>query len=133
MTFRSYRRNVMQEMERAEQRALTKIGLHIQGAATHRSPVGVYTNGQVGGALKASWDFEVNEKSVSVGSDIFYAAFVEYGTGRSGSSSDAEPPSDYTYGVKRGMPAQRVLTGSVEDNLEEIKRITERELHGVGD
>ena len=123
----------MQEMERAEQRALAKIGMHIQSEATTRSPVGIYTNGQVGGALKASWDFEVNEKSVSVGSNLYYAPFVEFGTGTSGSSSGVTPPSDYTYGSKKGMPAQRVLTGSVEDNIEEIKNITERELHGVGD
>jgi HK97 gp10 family phage protein len=133
MSFRSYRRNVMEEIERAEQRALTKIGMHIQGAATSRSPVGQYTNGQVGGALKGSWDFEVNEKSVSVGSNLYYAPFVEFGTGRSGSGSGAEPPSDYTYGGKNGMRAQRVLTGSVEDSIEEIKAIAARELNGVGD
>ena len=113
MTFRSYRREVMQEMERAEQRALTKIGLYVQGEATTRSPVGQYTDGRVGGRLKASWDFEVNEKSVNTGTAVTYAKFVEFGTSR--------------------QREQRVLTGSVEDNIEEIKNITERELHGVGD
>ena len=114
MTFRSNRREVRTEMERAEQRALTKIGLYVQGEATTRSPTGHYTDGRVGGRLKASWDFEVDEDKVTGGSDVFYAKFVEYGT-------------------SRGQEAQRVLTGSVEENVDEIKRITERELNGVGD
>ena len=114
MSFRSYRREVSAEMERAEQRALTKIGLHIQSEATNRSPTGHYTDDRVGGRLKASWDFEVDEDKVTVGSDVFYAKFVEFGT-------------------SRGQEAQRVLTGSVEENVDEIKNITERELHGVGD
>ena len=114
MTFRSNRREVMAEMERAEQRALTKIGLHIQSEATNRSPTGHYTDDRVGGRLKASWDFEVDEDKVTGGSDVFYAKFVEYGT-------------------SRGQEAQRILTGSVEDNVDNIRSITERELNGVGD
>ena len=53
MSFRSYRREVSAEITRAEQRALTKIGLHIQSEATNRSPTGHYTDGRVGGRLKA--------------------------------------------------------------------------------
>ena len=113
MTFRSNRREVMAEMERAEQRALTKIGLYVQSEATNRSPTGHYTDNRVGGRLKASWDFEVDEDKVTVGNLVDYSVFVEFGTSK--------------------QDAQRVLTGSVEENIEEIKRITERELHGVGD
>jgi HK97 gp10 family phage protein len=106
MTFRSYRREVMQEVTRAEQRALEKIGLYVDGEAVSRSPV-------VSGRLKSSWEHEVSEDRVTVGSDVFYAKFVEFGTSR--------------------QRAQRILTGSVEENVDEIKRITERELNGVGD
>ena len=106
MSFRSYRRNVMQEMERAEQRALEKIGLYVDGEAVSRSPV-------VSGRLKNSWEHEVSEDRVTNGSNVIYSKFVEFGTSR--------------------QRAQRVLTGSVEENVDEIKRITERELHGVGD
>ena len=114
MSFRSYRREVSAEMTRAEQRALEKIGLYVDGVALHRSPVGVYTDGRVGGRLKASWEHEVDDEKVTVGSNVEYAPFVEFGT-------------------SRGQEAQRVLTGSVEENVDEIKNITERELHGVGD
>lgn len=107
MTFRSYRREVMQEVTRAEQRALEKIGLYVDGEAVSRSP-------EVSGRLKSSWEHEVQEKSVIVANNTEYAAFVEFGT-------------------SRGQEAQRVLTGSVEENIDEIKRITERELNGVGD
>ena len=106
MTFRSNRREVMAEMERAEQRALTKIGLYVQGEATTRSPV-------VSGRLKSSWEYEVEEESVVIANNTEYAKFVEFGTSR--------------------QRAQRILTGAVEENVDEIKRITERELHGVGD
>ena len=106
MTFRSNRREVMAEMERAEQRALEKIGLYVDGEAVSRSP-------EVSGRLKSSWEHEVQEKSVIVANDTEYAAFVEFGTSK--------------------QDAQRVLTGSVEENIDEIKGITERELHGVGD
>ena len=105
MTFRSYRRNVMQEMERAEQRALEKIGLYVDGEAVSRSPV-------VSGRLKSSWEHEVQEKSVIVANNTEYATFVEFGTSR--------------------QREQRILTGSVEENIDEIRRITERELNGVG-
>ena len=114
MTFRSNRREVMAEMERAEQRALEKIGLYVDGEATTRSPTGHYTDDRVGGRLKASWEHEVDDEKVTVGSNVEYAPFVEFGT-------------------SRGQEAQRVLTGSVEENVDEIKNITERELHGVGD
>ena len=106
MTFRSYRREVSAEMTRAEQRALEKIGLYVDGEAVSRSP-------EVSGRLKSSWEHEVQEKSVIVANDTEYAAFVEFGTSK--------------------QDAQRVLTGSVEENIDEIKGITERELHGVGD
>ena len=69
MSFRSYRRNVMQEMERAEQRALEKIGLYVDGEAVSRSPV-------VSGRLKSSWEHEVQEKSVIVANDTEYAVDV---------------------------------------------------------
>ena len=69
MTFRSYRREVMAEMERAEQRALTKIGLYVQGEATTRSPV-------VSGRLKSSWEHEVDNEKVTVGSNVEYAVDV---------------------------------------------------------
>ena len=106
MTFRSNRREVMAEMERAEQRALTKIGLYVQGEATTRSPV-------VSGRLKSSWEYEVEEESVVIANNTEYAKFVEFGTSR--------------------QREQRILTGSVEDNVDNIRSITERELHGVGD
>ena len=106
MTFRSYRREVSAEMTRAEQRALEKIGLYVDGEAVSRSP-------EVSGRLKSSWEHEVQEKSVIVANDTEYAGFVEFGTSK--------------------QDAQRVLTGSVEENIDEIKGITERELHGVGD
>ena len=107
MTFRSYRREVRAEMERAEQRALEKIGLYVDGEAVSRSPI-------VSGRLKSSWEHEVDDEKVIVGSNVEYAPFVEFGT-------------------SRGQEAQRILTGSVEENVDNIRSITERELNGVGD
>ena len=106
MSFRSYRREVSAEITRAEQRALEKIGLYVDGEAVSRSPV-------VSGRLKSSWEHEVQEKSVIVANNTEYAAFVEFGTSR--------------------QRAQRILTRSVEENVDNIRSITERELHGVGD
>ncbi|MBK5254379.1 MAG: HK97 gp10 family phage protein [Peptostreptococcaceae bacterium] len=105
MSFRSYRREVSAEMTRAEQRALEKIGLYVDGEAVSRSPV-------ISGRLKSSWEHEVQEKSVIVANNTEYAAFVEFGTSR--------------------QRAQRILTGSVEENVDNIRSITERELHRVG-
>ena len=105
MSFRSYRREVSAEMTRAEQRALEKIGLYVDGEAVSRSPV-------VSGRLKSSWEHEVDEEKVTVGSKVEYAPFVEFGTSR--------------------QREQRILTGSVEDNVDNIRSITERELNRVG-
>ena len=69
MTFRSNRREVMQEITRAEQIALEKVGLFVDGEAVSRSPV-------VSGRLKSSWEHEVDNEKVTVGSNVEYAVDV---------------------------------------------------------
>ncbi len=42
----------------------------------------------------------------AVGTNVTYARFVNYGTGRRGASSGVAHPPDYQYGPKQGMKAQ---------------------------
>jgi HK97 gp10 family phage protein len=72
---------------------------------------------------------------IRTGTNMEYARFLEYGTGRAGAESGIEPPADYQYGPSPGMgpkpylrPAwdkekNRVLSGLIEDLDEIVSRV----------
>lgn len=135
MAYTSNLINVMQSLSDAEIRALEKIGIVVEGSAIARSSVGQYRD-RVGGQYKASWGHEINEnnKSVAIGNSSLQSIFVEYGTGRRGDSSwQGNLPEGYQHGAKPGMQAQRTLTGSMEENEENVKNIILRELGDMSD
>lgn len=105
-TLQSNVKDVKKAITKAESRTLKGIGIFVEGEAVARSPVGQYDDGRVGGNLKGSWNHRVDEKdkSVTVGTPVDYAIFVEKGT-------------------RRGQKAQNVLTGAAEDNLSKLKKL----------
>jgi HK97 gp10 family phage protein len=111
--YQSYRNQVLQALTQRENAALEAIGLFVEGEAKLRCPVGVYTNGRVGGNLRGSIDHKVveSEKAVHTGTNVEYAIFVEKGTHK-----------------QREQP---YLTPAVEENISKIKRITEQYLGGL--
>lgn len=99
---------------------LYTLGKFIEGEVIERTPVGVYSDSaarfydtgpfknkpMVGGNLRASYTHEVNEKEkwVAIGSPVYYAPYVEFGTSK--------------------MAARPHLFPAVNDNLSHIERMT---------
>lgn len=91
---------VLSAIARNKIRTLTTIGLFVEGEAKDRCTVDT-------GNLRASIDHRVNSDndSVSIGTNVEYAIFVEKGT--------------------RFMRDQPFLTPAVEENKDKIERIVE--------
>lgn len=96
--YKSNKKQVLKTLTQAEERALTGLGIFVVGEATVRTPVKT-------GNLRGSINHKVNagQKSVSVGSPVLYAPYIEKGTSK--------------------MSAQPFLTPSVEENESRIKSL----------
>jgi HK97 gp10 family phage protein len=99
--FESNIRQVQNELRNMQIRALTQIGLYVEGEAKLRCPVDT-------GTLSGSIDNKVIESdlSVIVGTNVEYALNVEKGT--------------------RRQRAKPYLTPAVEENINNIRTIVER-------
>jgi len=98
-------------------KALQASALNIMNNAKKACPVDT-------GILRASIRpvFYNNGLTVHVGTDVYYSAFVEFGTGRRGAASSHAPlPDTYAHGPKPGMRAQPYLYPAVV--IEEPKLI----------
>jgi HK97 gp10 family phage protein len=102
--FRSFLRNVNQAMEEAEERALLKVGIFVQGEAQDRSPVQT-------GNLRDSNGYRVEEKKVIVGNNAEYAIHVHEGTNR--------------------QQPQRFLQDAAEQNATRVREIISGELESL--
>ena len=99
--------NVLNALTNARNRALEAIGLYVEGEAKLRCPVDT-------GNLRSSYDHKVDEanKAVHIGTNVDYAIFVEKGT--------------------KHQKEQPHLTPAAEQNLDQIKRIAEQYIRGIG-
>ena len=102
ITFTSNRAAVLAAVSDAKYRALEIMGGTCENYAAEAAPFDT-------GRLSASYTHTPPDKnSVTVGSNVFYAPFQEFGT--------------------RKMKGKRHLRPAVEDHIEEYKRIAENEL-----
>lgn len=58
--------------------------------------------------------------------DLFYAKFVEFGTGQRGKQSGVKPPPGYVYGPAQGMTARRPFQLALRDARPEIVKVYRR-------
>ncbi len=89
----------------------------IQRDAKERCPVRKDPAAKVGGRLRGSImiRFYNNGLTAEVGSNVEYAAFVEFGTGRRGAGAGLRSvPAEYAYGNSAGMNAQPYLWPALE-------------------
>lgn len=133
---KNYQSNIPQvkdALSRAEIRTLEAIGIFIDSETQARCPVGEYPGGMVGGQLRASYTHKVNEaeKSVTNGSPLEYAVYVEKGTGKHAEGGRGRqtpwrfPLPDGSFRWTSGMKAQPHLTPAAEDNLNRIGRLAQ--------
>lgn len=126
-------------LERWVERVLTIWGMKIHDYATLLVPVGTADStgieGYVGGALKQSLVYVVNlaEKTVTIGTNLFYALYVELGTGIFAENGDGRKTpwiwkdQNGKYHFTRGMAPRPFLRPAVEDHIKELQEIAVRE------
>ena len=116
-------------------RALEQIGILAEKYAKALCPVGTSEStgiqGYRGGTLRDSITHQTDENSVTVGSNVVYAPFVELGTG----PNFVPPPEWETFapyskkgGGHRYVHPRPYLRPAIEDHLGEFKEIIESEL-----
>lgn len=97
--FKSHKKQIMKELERAEQAALEAIGLYVESRAKLLTPVDT-------GRLRDSIDHFSDKEKATIGTAVEYAVFIEKGTSK--------------------QVAQPYLTPAVEDNIKEINRLASK-------
>ncbi len=60
------------------------------------------------------------EVEIRTGTNVKYGPFVEYGTGKAGAESGADPPPDYLYGPSAGRPAKPFLRPAWDNEKENV-------------
>lgn len=127
--------DVLSELAQAKIRALEIIGAKAEGYAKRRCPVGTAEStgkpGYRGGTLRNSITYSTENDSVTIGSNVEYAPYVELGTG----PHFNQPPEWENFTSKKGSGKSRgyvkprpFLRPAIEDHRSEYKEIWENEL-----
>ena len=117
-----------------EKRALHDIGNFVRSEASNRCITGEYLDGRVGGNLKTSIGYVVNEsrKMVQIGTNVDYAIYVEKGTPKhlilpkNARVLSWMGPAGRVFSMKVNHPgtkAQPFLTPAAEENTAKIAQI----------
>ena len=128
---------VKSEENAAVERVLEMIGIKIEKYAKGLCPVGTVEStgkkGYRGGTLRNSITHQIDYKTLSVGSNVEYAPYVELGTGPYFSvppdweQFDTVKGSGNGHGYVRSRP---FLRPAIENHLSEYKNIIKKELGG---
>lgn len=137
MIFRDHSREVLAALDAAEKKILETIGEKAEGYAKKLCPVGTSEStgiqGYRGGTLRNSITHMVQDKTMSIGSNVEYAPYVELGTG----PHFTPPPEWEQFTSKKGsgvghayVKPRPYLRPAIEEHADEYKHIAERELKG---
>lgn len=126
---------VLKALDEAAPKILEMIGIKAEKYAKALCPVGTVEStgkkGYRGGTLRNSITHSIDDDTLSVGSNVEYAPYVELGTG-----PNFTPPPEWESfdtpkgsGVGHGYVKPRpYLRPAIEDHLDEYKNIIENEL-----
>ena len=125
------------------ERVLTIWGMKVQDYAQLLVPTGTEDStgieGYVGGALKASLTYVVSaaQKTVTIGSNLFYSVYVELGTGifaEKGNGrktpwvwKDFNGKWHFTRGMRAANEGKGFLRPAVEEHIDELREIAVEE------
>lgn len=116
------RRGMPQEMNRA----LEAVGITLEGYAKLLCPVDT-------GRLRNSITHDVRDDKVYIGTNVEYAAYVEYGTGVFVAGGRPTPwryqDDKGNWHTTSGQPPQPFIRPAVENHLDECKNIFEAYLN----
>lgn len=127
--------DVLNALDKATPKILEMIGIKAEKYAKALCPVGTVEStgikGYRGGTLRNSITHQVDDKILSVGSNVEYAPYVELGTG----PNFTPPPSWENFDVPpaKGIGHSYVkprpyLRPAIEDHLDEYKDIIKNEI-----
>jgi HK97 gp10 family phage protein len=116
-------------------RALFAIGTKAEAYATKLCPVGTPEStgqkGYRGGTLRQSITFESDDESMTLGTNVEYAPYVELGTG----PNFTPPPEWEQFDAPKGsglghgyVKARPFIRPAISDHLDEYQQIIENEL-----
>lgn len=130
---------ILSGLDHAVERALEIIGMKAEAYAKARCPVGTVEStgkkGYHGGTLRNSITHKVDksEKSVTIGSNVEYAPYVELGTGHYFQT----PPEWEQFTTSKGgggshgyVKPRPYLRPAIEDHKDEFEHIIRSELGG---
>ncbi len=125
----SHRIEVIQAKDEAVEKALNVIGLVAERYAKEMCPTDT-------GRLKNSISHETDDDTVYVGTNVEYAPYVEFGTGKFAEGGGGRPtPWSYqddkgNWHTTNGMKPQPYLKPAIENHLDEYKQYLKDELQG---
>ena len=101
LRYKSYKKDVQKKINNNIEKALHAVGGYVEGEAKVRAPVD-------SGNLRGSYTYETDskEKSVTVGTNVSYAPFIELGTSRQKPQPHLEP--------------------AAKDNIRDIRKLVEK-------
>ena len=128
-------KEIISAKDAAVKRALDQIGIAVEKYAKALCPVGTVEStgkkGYVGGTLRNSITHQTDENSVTIGSNVEYAPFVELGTGphfKAPPEWEKVKPYEKKGGGHGYVHPRPYLRPAIEDHLDEFKKIIEDEL-----
>ena len=122
----SHRIEVIEAKNEAVAIALEKIGMVAERYAKELCPVDT-------SRLRNSISHETDDSTVYVGTDVEYAPYVEFGTGKFAESGGRPTPWAYqddkgNWHTTNGMKPQPYLRPAIDDHMSEYRQIVENEL-----
>lgn len=123
----SHKIEVIQAKDEAVAKALETIGLVAERYAKEMCPTDT-------GRLKNSISHQVDDDTVYVGTNVEYAPYVEFGTGKFAEGGGGRPtPWSYqddkgNWHTTNGMKPQPYLKPAIENHLDEYKQYLKDEL-----
>lgn len=114
---------IKEQSKEEVKKAMTMIGLLVQASATLRAPVDL-------GNLKNSITYEPTDTEVTIGTNVEYAPYMEFGTGIYAEKGDGrKTPWRYfnrklnTFIWTRGMQPRPFLRPALDENIPNIIKI----------
>lgn len=122
----SHRIEVIEAKDESIARALETIGLVAERYAKEKAPVDT-------GRLRNSISHQVDDETVYVGTNVEYAPYLEFGTGKFAESGGRPTPWSYQdskgeWHTTNGMKPQPYLRPAIDDHMSEYKQIVQNEL-----
>ena len=124
----SHRVEVIEAKNEAVAKALEMIGLVAERYAKDLCPVDT-------GNLRNSISHETDDDTVYVGTNVEYAPYIEFGTGKFAEGGGRPTPWRYqddkgNWHTTNGMKPQPFLRPAIDNHLDEYQNIVNNELKG---